>query len=161
VPVTLEEYKERLAARLVAEATTLEEFRTRWIAPAERRDLLGRLPDGGRSAELVRQVENMKEYDLYDVLAELGYGLNALTRPQRVEAFGYKHAEWLRSLPQPAARTLRALASQFAASGTEALESPDVFNVPDVRRAAGLKALGVVGEPAEVLRETKDRLFAA
>ncbi len=119
VPVTLEEYKERLAARLVAEAATLEEFRTRWIAPAERRDLLGRLPDGGRSAELVRQVEDMADYDLYDVLAELGYGLNALTRPRRVEAFGYKHAAWLRSLPGPAAKTLRALASQFAGGSSD------------------------------------------
>ena len=54
MPVTVEEYKERLAARLVDEAPTLEEFRARWIDPAERRELLARLPDGGRSALLVR-----------------------------------------------------------------------------------------------------------
>ena len=69
VPVTVEEYKERLAARLVEEAPTLENFRERWIAPSERHELLAQLPDAGRSALLVRALEDMGEYDLYDVLA--------------------------------------------------------------------------------------------
>lgn len=36
VPVTVEEYKQRLAAKLVEEAPTLEQFRDRWINPALR-----------------------------------------------------------------------------------------------------------------------------
>jgi type I restriction enzyme R subunit len=75
VPVTVEEYKQRLAARLVEDAATLDEFRRQWITPPERRELLLRLPDGGRAPFLVRALESMDEYDLYDVLAELGYGL--------------------------------------------------------------------------------------
>jgi len=49
MPVTVEEYKQRLAAKLVVEAPTLEVFRHRWITPPERREMLGRLPDAGRS----------------------------------------------------------------------------------------------------------------
>jgi len=49
MPVTVEEYKERLAARLVDEAPTLEEFRKLWVVPAQRLELIGKLPDGGRS----------------------------------------------------------------------------------------------------------------
>jgi hypothetical protein len=79
------------AARLVEEAPTLETFRGRWIAPAERREMLGRLPDAGRSAILVRTLEQMTDYDLYDVLAELGYGLAPRTRVRRADAFTYKH----------------------------------------------------------------------
>src|SRR5208282_2856284 len=52
MPVTVEEYKQRLAARLVEEAPTLEQFRALWTTPQERREMLGRLPDGGRSAFL-------------------------------------------------------------------------------------------------------------
>ncbi|MGH7315959.1 MAG: DEAD/DEAH box helicase family protein, partial [Candidatus Rokuibacteriota bacterium] len=74
MPVTVEEYKARVAERLVAEAPTIERFRGCWITPAERRELLGRLPDAGRSALLVRALDEMDAYDLYDVLAELGYG---------------------------------------------------------------------------------------
>jgi type I restriction enzyme R subunit len=161
MPVTVEEYKERLAAKLVEEAPTLDAFRGRWIVPQERRAMLARLPDAGRSASLVRALEEMTAYDLYDVLGELGYGLGPRTRIERVDAFSYKHAEWLSGLPQPTATTLRALASQFARAGTEGLESPEVFQTPEVERAGGLAALKALGKPAEVLRDTKERMFAA
>lgn len=160
-PVTIEEYKELLAARLLAEAPSLEEFRRRWVRAADRRAMLEKLPDSGRSAHLVRALDGMEEYDLYDVLADLGYGLAPRTRVHRAEAFAYKHAGWLSGLPAPAAATLRALTGQFTLGGTEALESGDVFRMPDVVKAGGLPALKQLGEPAQVLTETKERLFAA
>jgi len=53
--------------------------------------LQAQLLDGGRSPKVVPTVEDLKDCDLYDVLAELGYRLNRRTRTQRVEAFAYKH----------------------------------------------------------------------
>ncbi len=161
MPVTVEEYKERLAAKLVEEAPSLQAFRERWIVPAERHELLGRLPEAGRSVVLVQQLEEMSDYDLYDVLAELGYGLSPRTRSGRAEAFAYKHRTWLEGLPEDTRRTLEALAAQFARSGTDALESPQVFQVPEVVRAGGLAALKGLGKPAEVLHDTKARMFKA
>jgi type I restriction enzyme R subunit len=160
MPVTVEEYKQRLAAKLVEEAPTLEAFRARWITPQDRREMLGQLPDGGRSAFLVRALEDMTDYDLYDVLGELGYGLNPRTSAERADAFGYKHADWLKSLPPAASETLRRLAAQFGHGGTGALENPHVFEMSDVQAAGGLDALRVIGNPADVLRETKERIFA-
>ena len=151
----------QVTAKLVEEAPTLEQFRTRWITPQDRREMLAQLPDGGRSALLVRALEDMTDYDLYDVLGELGYGLNPRTCPERAEAFGYKHADWLQTLPPAASETLRKLAGQFAQGGTDALENPHVFEMSDVRAAGGLPALRVIGNPADVLRETKERIFAA
>jgi len=161
MPVTVEEYKQRLAAKLIEEAPTLEAFRTRWIVPSARQELLGHLPDAGRSALLVRDLEDMQEYDLYDVLAELGYGLAPRTRTERAAAFTYKHADWLAKMPAAAAETVKAIAAQFAKAGTDGLENREVFQTPDVVRAGGLKALKLVGTPADVLRETKERMFAA
>lgn len=161
MPVTVEEYKERLAARLVAEAPTLESFRACWIEPPKRREMLGRLPDAGRSALLVQQLEDMAAFDLYDVLAELGYGLAPRTRAERAEAFTYKNDRWLAGLPAPTAATLKAMASQFARAGTDGLENPEIFQTPEVVRAGGLPALKTLGKPADILRETKGRMFAA
>ncbi|MCI0547513.1 MAG: DEAD/DEAH box helicase family protein [Candidatus Rokubacteria bacterium] len=159
--VTVEEYRARLARRLVEDVPTLDAFRGRWIVPRERRAMLGRLPDAGRSALLVRALAEMTEFDLYDVLAELGYGLAPRTRPDRAEAFGYKHGDWLAGLPPRAAATLQALTAQFARAGTDGLESPQVFRLPEVVRAGGLAALRTLGKPADILRETKVKLFAA
>jgi type I restriction enzyme R subunit len=161
MPVTVEEYKERLTTKLVEEAPTLDTFRSRWIVPPERKELLGRLPDAGRSAILIRSLEEMTDFDLYDVLAELGYGLAPKRRVERAEAFNYKHSGWLSSLPPKASTTLKALASQFARGGTDGLENPQVFQTPEVIRAGGLDALKALGKPAEILHETKERIFAA
>lgn len=76
--------------------------------------------------------------DVADVLGELGYGLAPRTRPDRADAFNYKHSRWLSDLPTRAAATLKALAGQFARAGTESLENPQVFDMPDVVRAGGL-----------------------
>lgn len=160
-PVTLEEYKERIAESLVGRAPTLDAFRETWIAPAARRELLGSLPDAGRSAPLVRAVEEMADFDLYDVLAELGYGLEPKTRTARADAFDYKAAKWLAELPEPTAATLRALTRQFARAGTDELENPGVLKTPEVVAAGGLNALKRLGSAAEILRATKERLFAA
>jgi type I restriction enzyme R subunit len=161
MPVTMEEYKERLAARLVKEAPTLESFRSLWINPLERRHLLERLPDGVRSVLIVRSMESKDDYDLYDILGDLGYGLKPLTRKERAEAFTYKHATWLGGMPTRSADALRALAGQFERAGTEGLENQLVFETPEVKKSGGLDALRILGRPAEVLRETKVRIFAA
>jgi len=161
VPVTVEEYKERLAARLVEEAPTLETFRAVWVVPPRRRELIAGLPDGGRSAPLVRDLEDMRDYDLYDVLAELGYGLAAKTRGERADAFAYKQAPWLGGMPPRAANVIRAIAGQFARAGTEGLENPAVFQTPEVIGAGGLAALKALGKPSKVLMETKERMFEA
>jgi type I restriction enzyme R subunit len=161
MPVTVEEYKARLAAKLVEEAPTLDVFRSRWLMPRERRAMLGRLPDAGRSALLVRSLEKMLDFDLYDVLAELGYGLAPKSRTERANSFHYKHAAWLLKLPKVTSATLKALASQFARAGTDGLESPQIFQTPEVVKAGGLAALKQLGKPADILRDTKERIFAA
>jgi type I restriction enzyme R subunit len=163
--IGVEEYKERLARRLVQEAADIADFRGLWIMPKKRMELFDHLPDGGRAPLLVRELEQMGEYDLYDVLADLGYGLDPKTRIDRADAFHYKHAAWLGGLPKSAADTLEAIVAQFAKAGTDGLESPDIFKTPELLKAGGsggpIKALRELGKPFDVLQDTKERLFAA
>ena len=159
--IPVEEYKERLSERLVQAAPDLEHFRRAWVHPDERRQLVDHLVRSGYSPKVVQVVEEMTDYDLYDVLAALGYGMNPLTRLQRAGAFSYKHRDWMGTMPRRTAATVLAIANQFSRSGTEALENPQIFNVPEVVRAGGLSALKELGEPREVLRQTKERMFEA
>ncbi len=161
MPITVEEYQARIAAQLVAHVKTLDEFRSHWVDPDQRQTLLNHLVSAGLSPSALRLVQDMNDYDLYDILAELGYGLNPRTRAERAEAFNYKQAAWLYNLPPTAAQTLRAIAAQFARAGTEGLENPRVFQTPEVTNAGGLAALQALGTPADILRDTKQRIFAA
>ncbi|HEY3227625.1 MAG TPA: DEAD/DEAH box helicase family protein [Roseiflexaceae bacterium] len=160
MPVPVEVYKQLLAEKLLAEAPTLDAFRKLWIDAVARDSLLSALPDGGRSALVIRVLEQMENCDLYDVLAELGYGAAPRTRAERAEAFGYKNEDWLAALPEKTAATVKALAGQFARGGTEELENTSIFQTPAVKKAGGLAALAAHDEPATLLRETKERLFA-
>jgi type I restriction enzyme, R subunit len=161
MPVPMEEYKARLAAKLVEQVATLQDFRSRWVNPPSRQELIDALVSAGYSPTLVRHVEEKDDYDLYDVLAELGWGMRPRTRQDRTLAFTYKHEEWLDALPPKAAATIKALAGQFAVGGTESLENPQIFQTPEVKGAGGLAALQAAGQPADMLRETKQRMFAA
>lgn len=161
MPVPIEEYKARLAARLVEEVHTLADFRGRWIDPPSRQELIDALVTSGYSPTVVRMVDDRQEYDLYDVLAELGWGMNPRTRQDRTLAFTYKHEDWIDALPDKAAATVRAIASQFERGGTDGLENPQIFQTPEVKIAGGLAALKLAGNPRELLAETKARMFAA
>lgn len=161
MPVPIEEYKARLAARLVQEVRTLADFRSRWINPPSRQELIDALVTSGYSPTVVRMVDDKQDYDLYDVLAELGWGMNPRTRHDRTMAFTYKHEDWINALPVQAAATIRAIASQFDRGGTEGLENPRIFQTPEVNAAGGLAALQAAGKPSDLLRETKTRMFAA
>jgi type I restriction enzyme, R subunit len=161
LPVPLDEYKARLAARLVQEVHTLDDFRGRWIDPPSRQELIDALVTSGYSPTVVRMVDDKQDYDLYDVLAELGWGMNPRTRHDRTMAFTYKHEDWINTLPTQAAATIRAIASQFERGGTEGLENPLIFQTPEVKATGGLAALQAAGKPSDLLRETKTRMFAA
>ena len=100
--------------------------------------------------------------DLYDVLAELSYGVPARSRAERAAAFPYKNKSWLREMPENTAQTLTALARQFERGGIEELEAETVFDAAEVAAAGGLRALrGSGAQPADLLDETKRKLLAA
>ncbi|MFQ6043977.1 MAG: type I restriction-modification enzyme R subunit C-terminal domain-containing protein [Candidatus Poribacteria bacterium] len=159
--VTVEEYRQMIASRLIEEIESFDDLREYWIDPQRRKRLIKTLPDDGQGLRLLRELMKRKDCDLYDVLAEIGYGIAPKSRAERVSALQYKHSDWLNSLPEMTRNTLLALAKQFEKGGTQELENPYVFNAPDVHKAGGLEALKILGEPMDIIAETKRRLFAA
>jgi type I restriction enzyme R subunit len=160
-PIAIEDYRARIAERLAAEAPTLQAFRDRWVDPEARRELLATLPEGQAGAIKLRLVQNMGDYDLFDVLGAAAYGLDPKSRRARAEAFGYKAHTWLDSLPPAASGVLRAVVGQFGGGGTEALENPALFQLPGVIAAGGLAALRSAGDPRAMVTDAKRRVFEA
>jgi len=70
-------------------------------------------PDGGRSPLVLRAVSELEDYDLFDILGELGYGMQLRTRKQRAEAFEYKQEKWLEMMPEATRTTIKAITGQF------------------------------------------------
>ena len=53
------------------------------------------------------------------------------------------------------------LSGQFERLGTDALENPQIWRVPSIEKAGGMRALLALGKPAQALQQAKARLFAA
>jgi len=105
----------------------------------------------------VRELENEQECDLFDVLAELGYGLPPKSRPERAAAFSYKNKLWLKDFPERTSAVLVGMARLFEKNGIEELETAKLFEVDGVDFNA---LTGLPLEPGALIQETKVRLLA-
>lgn len=159
MPVPVAEYEAQLVDRLIEVAMSSLEFRARWVSRDDRRSLLDHLIAGGRSPKVVQLLREMQDYDLFDVLVQLGYGVKAKTRLARFGDFYRRQSDWFGNMPPKTALTIEAIAKQFIIAGTDGLEDTRLFEVPEVVRAGGLPALKLIGKPVDVLQETKIKLF--
>lgn len=82
-------------------------------------------------------------------------------RSERAGQFGDKGPDWLIQLPQPTAKVIRAIVRQFEKAGTDGLEATELWHTPEIKELHGIAALKQGGNPAELLRKTKETLFVA
>lgn len=160
-PIPVEEYRREMIQRVVSEARNLDEFRELWIETQKRRRLIDHLLGDNFSPEVVREIDQMTDFDLYDFFGYHGYRARALKRPERGELFVSKNSDWFKAMDSQAATVLKGLGHQFARGGTEALETPALWEVPEIRLSGGLDALRVLGNPANIIHEAKQKLFSA
>ncbi len=160
VLVPLEESKQMLAEGLVDEAPGVEELREKWVKLEKRLKLISKLPGGEGAVRLIRELEDERECDLFDVLAELGYGIPPKSRKERAAAFSYKNKQWLRQFPEKTGRVLVSIARQFEKGGIEELETTNLFDEAGVVANGGFDALvGLKVAPEMLIQETKTRLL--
>jgi len=158
-PIPVDEYRREVVTRVLAEANNLDDFRALWIEAPKRRGLIDHLLGDNFSPEVIREIDQMADFDLYDFFGHHGYHAKALRRPERGAHYVNAHKGWFDGMDPKAAAVLRGLGNQFALGGTEALETPSLWDVPEINLAGGLSALRVVGNPVQVMHEAKGRLF--
>ena len=159
--VSIEEYEQKIRDALVNEVGDIEELKARWVDPERRREAMRVLPDDTRSANLLREVAAMHDYDLFDVLAHIVFGFRPLTRIDRARTFETNNRSWLEPLPDQTRNTILAIVSQFGKGGIENLEHSGMLNTPEVVNAGGGRALAGYpdGDAGEALQDVKRRIF--
>ncbi|MGE0875203.1 MAG: DEAD/DEAH box helicase family protein [Burkholderiales bacterium] len=160
-PIPLDEYRQEVIRRVLSEAHSLDEFRALWIEQPKRRQLIDHLMGDNFSPEVIREADRMTDYDLYDFFGRHGYGAIAFRRPERCDRYLRDNYTWFAGMDRSAATVLKSIGSQFSKGGTDALETPTLWEVPEIKLAGGLDALRVLGKPTDVMRDAKGRLFGA
>ena len=157
--IPVDEYRREVMQRVVSEAHTLDEFRSLWIEQQKRRKLIDHLLSDNFSPETIREIDQMNDFDLYDFFGHHGYHARALKRPERGALFISNNQSWFDGMNRKASVVLRSFGEQFAQGGTDALETPTLWEVPEIRMAGGLNSLRSLGAPGAVMRDAKERLF--
>jgi type I restriction enzyme R subunit len=157
--IPVDEYRREVIQRVVSEAGNLDDFRSLWIEAQKRRQLIDHLLGDNFSPEAIREIDQMNDFDLYDFFGKYGYHARALKRPERGELFINHNQSWFRGMDDKTAIVLKSLGHQFAHGGTDALESANLWEVPEIKLAGGLNALRGLGMPARVMQDAKARLF--
>lgn len=158
-PIPVDEYRREVMTRVLSEAHNLDDFRALWVEAKKRRSLIDHLLGDHLSPEVIRDAEQMNDFDLYDFFSKHGYHARALIRPQRGAEYINANTAWFANMDAKAAIVLKGLGHQFALDGTEALESSALWEVPEIKLAGGINALRVLGSPAQVMHDAKMRLF--
>ena len=157
--IPVDEYRREVIQRVLREAHNLDQFRKLWIETQKRRSLIDHLLGDNFSPEVIREIDQMTDFDLFDFFGHHGYHARALRRTERGSLYVSRHAGWFGGMDTKAATVLKGLGHQFAQGGTEALETPALWEVPEIRQAGGLVALKKIGKPVDVMHEAKGRLF--
>lgn len=159
VPIPVDEYRQEMIQRVLREADNLDEFRELWIETRKRREFMDHLLGDDLSPDLIREIDRMGEFDLYDVIGHHGYRARALKRAERGELFISGNQGWFDGMDAKAVVVLKGFGRQFIQGGTEALETSALWEVPEIKLAGGLRVLKGLGNPVDVMREAKGRLF--
>jgi type I restriction enzyme R subunit len=159
IAIPVDEYRKEIIHRVVSEAHTLDEFRELWIETQKRKSLINHILEANFSPEVIKEIDKMNDYDMFDFFGHLGYKAKALKRTERGSHYIAENKMWFDAIDKNAAIVLKALGYQFSLDGTEALETPALWQVPEIKAAGGIDGLKSLGSPNDVMKEAKGRLF--
>lgn len=160
VAIPVDVYRSEIIQRVLSEAHNLADFRQLWIETQKRRSLINHILEANFSPEVIQEIDKMNDYDLFDFFGHLGYKARALKRTERGLLYIAENKTWFDGIDQNAATVLKAMGHQFSLGGTDALETQSFWDVPEIRQANGLAALRKLGNPIDVMKDAKGRLFS-
>ncbi|MCM5527366.1 DEAD/DEAH box helicase family protein [Parasegetibacter sp. NRK P23] len=159
VAIPVDVYRAEIMQRVLSEAHNLADFKQLWIETQKRRSLINHILEANFSPEVIQEIDKMNDYDLFDFFSHAGYKAKALKRTERGLLYVDENKTWFDGIDKNAATVLKALGHQFTLGGTDALETQSLWDVPEIKQAKGLDALRKLGNPIDVMKDAKGRLF--
>ncbi|RYZ26969.1 MAG: restriction endonuclease subunit R, partial [Chitinophagaceae bacterium] len=144
-PIPVDVYRSEIIKRVTGKAHSLDEFRQLWIETQRRQALIKHILDASYNPAVILDIDNMTDYDLFDFFGYVGYKAKALTREERGGLYVDTNKSWFDGIDEKAATVLKAFGYQFALNGTDALETPALWQVKEIKEAGGIDALRKLG----------------
>ena len=111
----MDEYRREVIQRVVSPRRTTSTSSARCGSrPRSAASLIDHLLGDNFSPEVIREIDQMNDFDLYDFFGHHGYHARALKRPERGALFISGNRRWFDGMDPKAAIVLKGLGHQFA-----------------------------------------------
>lgn len=119
-------YSKEEIAKITKDAT---ELKSKWIKQDSRYNLITELEKLGINIKMLSKITNNTTADEYDLLANLGFGLQIYSRQERAEAVENLEQNYLKSFTPEQLKIIKGLLLKYQENGINELTKADVFNV--------------------------------
>lgn len=161
--LTLEQYRNHTRQRIIRTAPTRKLLREIWIDSERRRAFLEDLRRASIHPEVLAEVLEQPDADIFDLLCHLAFGSPIRTRSERATAFRNREQAFIDRHQEEARRVILELLEKYRVGGVDQLE-PEVFGVSPFREWGGATKISQwFGGPAELgrsLKEMRKRIYA-
>lgn len=120
-----------------------EEFKSHWINPQEREQIIEKLAESGISIEHLQEAVDLKEADVFDVLCYVAFNLKPLTRKQRAEYIEKNKQDFFATYSDKAKEILHTILNKYVEFGNNQLQ-PNIITVD---------SFSTYGNPLEIVAE--------
>jgi type I restriction enzyme R subunit len=160
--LTLEQYRDYTRQKVIQAAPTRKTLRDIWVKPEKRHRFLEELRKSNIHPEVLAEIFNQNDADMYDLLAHLAFGAPIRTRSERAVAFRNREQAFLRRYSEAAREVILALLEKYRVGGIEELQ-PKVFNLSPFREMGGAYRIqhwfGGTEGLARALEELQERIY--
>lgn len=114
----------------------IEDFKNLWINLEDHKKLVTKLQERRITPERIRELTNLYEADVFDILVNLAYGKPVMSRGQRAYLV-MKNKSFFGKYPEKAREILTILLDHYTEYGYEELEDRTVLELPKFKKFNG------------------------
>jgi len=143
---------------------TLEDLRKIWINRESRKKFLEELKSKSINPELIAQLLDRPDADVFDVIAHVAFDAPILSKDDRAQALLNEKHQFINSFNETAKEVLLNLIDKFKIGGIEEI-SPEALDAPDIKKIGSLKEIidsfGGIDKFKHVLQDISHALYEA
>lgn len=155
--LSLAEYWDYTRNEVIKAAPTRRTLRDIWVSPERRRAFLDELRRSSIDPEVLAEVLEKPEADMFDLLSHIAFGTPIRTRSERATAFGNREQRFITRHGEDARQVILALLEKYRVGGIEELR-PEVFSVSPFRDWGGAVKISRWFGGVEMLGKTLEEM---
>lgn len=159
--VSLTKYAQEQVTTLFS---NVEEFKSHWMNPQEREQIIEKLAESGISIEHLQETVDLKEADIFDVLCYVAFSLKPLTRKQRAEYIENNKQDFFAAYSDKAKEILHIILNKYVEFGNNQLQ-PNIITVDSFSNYGNpleiVKEFGGLDEFKKAMNQLQKLLYAA